>query len=86
MKAIEVAGHIDRQRVLHLDEPLDVAGPRRVRVLVLVPEDDLSEAEWQQAVAKSPSFEFLRDPAEDIYSPADPRRSEERPDDRTVSV
>jgi len=71
MKAIEVAGHVDRCQVLHLDEPLDVIGPRRVRVLVLVPEDELSEAEWQRAAAKNPSFEFLHDPGEDIYSPTD---------------
>ena len=71
MKAIEVAGHIDQRHVLHLDEPLDVAGPRRVRVLVLVPEDEVSEAEWRRAAAANPAFQFLQDAAEDIYSPTD---------------
>lgn len=71
MKAIEVAGHIDQSRVLHLDAPLDIAGPRRVRVLVLVPEDEVSEAEWNRAIAANPAFEFLHDSAEDIYSPTD---------------
>jgi len=71
MKAIEVAGHIDESRALHLDEPLDLTGPRRVRVLVLVPEDDLSEVDWQAAATTSPAFAFLNDAAEDIYSLTD---------------
>ena len=71
MKVIEVAGHIDQSRVLHLDEPLDLAGPRRVRVLVLVPEDELPEAEWRRAAGRSPAFAFLHDAAEDIYLPTD---------------
>jgi len=32
MKAIEIAGHVDERHVLHLDEPLDLAGPRRSRL------------------------------------------------------
>ena len=45
----------------------------RVRVIVLYPANggDWDEAEWLQAAARNPVFDFLNDPAEDIYSPAD---------------
>ncbi len=67
--AIEVAGEIDEQRRLHLDAPLPVAGPSRVRVIILVPEQtDISEGEWLRAAAKSSAFDFLEEPEEDIYS------------------
>jgi len=52
MKAIEVAGHVDERHVLHLDEPLALAGPLRVRVLALVPDDEVSEAAWRQAATR----------------------------------
>lgn len=71
MKAIEIAGHVDERHVLHLDQPLDLVGPRRVRVIVLVPDDEVSEAAWRQAAASNPAFGFLHDAAEDIYSPTD---------------
>ncbi len=34
-------------------------------------EEDLSEAEWLHAAATSPAFDFLKDPAEDVYLPTD---------------
>ena len=33
--------------------------------------DEPSEAEWLRAAASSPAFDFLNDPAEDVYSPTD---------------
>jgi len=36
IKAIEVSGEIDEERQLHLDEPLPVSGPSRVRVIILM--------------------------------------------------
>jgi hypothetical protein len=70
MKAIEVAGTIDNKRELHLDTPLPVEGPSRVRVIILIPEED-SEQEWLRLAAKNPTFDFLKEPEEDIYTPAD---------------
>jgi len=70
MKAIEVAGTIDSKRELHLDTPLPVDGPSRVRVIILIPEED-SEQEWRQLAVKNPAFDFLKEPEEDIYTPAD---------------
>lgn len=33
--------------------------------------DDLDEAEWLRAAATNPAFDFLREPEEDLYTPAD---------------
>jgi hypothetical protein len=69
LTALEVAGEIDEQRRLHLDAPLPIPGPSRVRVIILVPEQtDLDEREWLGAAGKSSAFDFLKEPAEDIYS------------------
>ena len=68
-KAIETTGTIDDQHRLVLDEPLPVAGPTRVRVLILLPEEtDIDEEEWLRAASHNPAFEFLKDPEEDIYT------------------
>jgi hypothetical protein len=72
LKALDVAGTIDEQRRLHLDAPLPVAGPSRVRVIILIPEEtEIDEAEWLRAAATNPAFAFLNDPGEDVYTLAD---------------
>jgi hypothetical protein len=72
MNAIETTGIVDAQHQLRLDEPLPIAGQSRVRVIVLVPDEvDISESSWTKAIANNPSFDFLKDAAEDIYTAAD---------------
>jgi len=72
LKAIEVEGAIDEQRRLHLDEPLPVSGPSRVRVIILIPvQPEMDEAEWLRAASESASFDFLKEPEEDIYTSSD---------------
>ena len=72
LKAIEMVGTIDKERRLHLDEPLPPVGPSRVRVIILIPEEaDLNEQEWIQAAVTNPAFDFLKAPEEDIYTLAD---------------
>jgi hypothetical protein len=69
LRAIEVSGTIDDKQQLHLDEPLGIQGPTRVKVVILVPDyEEVDEIEWARAASKSPSFAFLNDPAEDIYT------------------
>jgi hypothetical protein len=69
MTAFEMTGTIDEHNQLRLDGYLPIIGPKRVRVIVLLPIDDqISEAEWLKAAAKNPAFEFLHDAAEDIYT------------------
>jgi hypothetical protein len=72
MKAIEVVGTVDEKSRLHIDEPLPIPGPSRVRIIVLFPgEKEMDEREWLRAAAANPAFEFLKDRAEDIYKPTD---------------
>ena len=73
-KAIETTGTIDAQYHLVLDGALPITGPTNVRLIILVPEEtDIDETEWLQAAAKNPSFDFLKDPKEDIYTLSDGR-------------
>jgi hypothetical protein len=72
LRAIEVEGEIDELRQLHLDNQLPVAGPSRVRVIILIPEpSEISESEWLGCASKSPAFAFLNEPEEDIYTLSD---------------
>lgn len=71
LKAIEVAGVIDEQRRLRLDALLPIVGPRPVRVIILFPEQEISESDWLRAAAANPAFDFLKEPEEDIYTVAD---------------
>jgi hypothetical protein len=66
--AYESAGEIDEQSRLRLDEPLPISGPCRVRVIILVPDDEISEATWLAAATSNPAFSFLNDPVEDVYT------------------
>jgi hypothetical protein len=70
LRAVETTGTIDEHKKLHLDETLPIEGPMRVRVIILIPADvdDFEEQEWLHAAATSSSFDFLNDPAEDIYT------------------
>ncbi len=71
-KAIETTGIIDAHRRLILDEQLPVAGPARVRVILLLQEEtNGDEEEWLRAAATNPAFDFLKEPEEDIYTLAD---------------
>jgi hypothetical protein len=72
MAAIETMGTIDEHHQLQLDGLLPIAGPMRVRIIVLYPRsDEWDETEWLQAAARNPAFAFLGDSEEDIYSLAD---------------
>lgn len=73
MQAIEATGTLDAQGQLQLDNPLPQAKPSRVRIIVLLPEEDdlsseIEEQTWVNAIATNPSFAFLHDPDEDIYT------------------
>ena len=74
MRAIEATGTIDEQGALHLDRPIMTVRPGRVRVLLLMADEaDFDEQEWMRAAARNPAFDFLNDPAEDIYTRDDGR-------------
>jgi len=63
VKALELTGTVDEKHQLHLDEPLPFMGPSRVRVLILVTEEqEITEDEWLRAAAANAAFDFLLDP------------------------
>jgi hypothetical protein len=72
MRSIECAGTISAQGELQLDELLPLNQPSRVRIIVLFPEslesDDITPDQWSKAVASNPSFAFLHDAEENIYT------------------
>ncbi len=68
LQAVELIGTIDEKGQLHLDEPVSAVGQGRVRVILLPEEAEIGENEWLKAAAGNPAFNFLKDPAEDIYT------------------
>lgn len=71
-KAIEITGTVDEMHRLLLDEPVPIAGPSKVRVIILLNEEaDIDEQEWLRAATVNPAFDFLKEPEEDIYTVAD---------------
>lgn len=71
-KAIETTATIDANRQLVLDEPLPVAGPTKVRIIILLSEEtEIEEKEWLRSASVNPAFDFLKEPEEDIYTLSD---------------
>ena len=68
MKAIEVVGTIEEGRRVRLDEPLPPGVAGRVRLIILLGEDDPSEQEWLHAAARGGAFDFLNATEEDRYT------------------
>ena len=70
MQAIESKGSIDKNGNLLLDDSLSVIN-KRVKVVVLIPDEDLSDKQWIQSVKHNDVFRFLDDPGEGIYLASD---------------
>ena len=68
MKTIEATGMIDQERRVLLDSPLPAGVSGRVRLLILIGEDELNERDWMGAAAQGGGFDFLNAPEEDIYT------------------
>ena len=67
MKLIEAIFEHGRLKLL---KPLSLKEHQHVWVTILSA-DDLPASQLAQLAARSPSFQFLADPAEDLYSPND---------------
>lgn len=61
MIAFETKGLIDKDGFLTVEQPIALRN-RKVRVLVLLPEDQ-ENTEWLQAVSSNPALDFLADEA-----------------------
>jgi len=73
MKAIEISSKTDSSGLLKIDYNLNKSNSR-VRVLILLDDDKRDEDDevlWMQSISANPAFDFLNDPAEDIYSITD---------------
>jgi hypothetical protein len=68
MKAIEVVGTIEEDRRVRLDEPLPAGVAGRVRLIILLGEDEPSDREWLHAATLGGAFDFLNAPEEDQYT------------------
>jgi hypothetical protein len=66
MKAVELIGEVDAQHRLHAQVPGDLS-PGRVRLIVLIPEEDDAGSAWMQGIGHEWEAE-LNDPREDIYT------------------
>jgi hypothetical protein len=70
VKAIEINSKTDKTGHLRINYKLDRPG-RNVRILILL-DDEKNEGEdeklWLKSISDNPAFNFLNDPAEDIYS------------------
>ncbi len=71
LRAIETTGTVDERRQLSLDEPLPVTASGKVRVIILISEEDAEEKEWLRAAATNSAFDFLNDSEEDVYASDD---------------
>ena len=69
MTAIEMTGTVDEHSQLKLDGSLPFSGPKRVRVIILSTlDDEINDISRLEAASKNPSFAFLADKEEDIYT------------------
>jgi len=68
MKPIELLGTIEEGGRVRLDEPVPAAVGDRVRLIVLVGEDEPTEQEWLRAATQGGAFDFLKAPEEDLYT------------------
>lgn len=74
MKAIEVVGTIEEHQRVRLDEPLPLVGiAGRIRLIILVEEDEPSDQEWLHAATNGGAFDFLNAAEEDRYTLRDGR-------------
>lgn len=70
MKAIEINSKTDKSGFLKIDFKLGKS-EKKVRVLILVEEDFNEQDEeklWMYSISANPSFNFLNEPAEEIYT------------------
>jgi hypothetical protein len=70
MKAIEINSKTDKKGRLKINYNLNKSDSK-VRVLILIEEDSSEKDEetvWMNYISNNPTFDFLNDAAEDIYS------------------
>ncbi|MDE0472799.1 MAG: hypothetical protein OXH57_12760 [Ekhidna sp.] len=71
-KALEIRSKTDRRGYLKIKEKLGVA-EEDVRVCIFFGQEEADDESllYLHSISKNPAFDFLSDPAEDIYSLTD---------------
>ena len=67
MKAEEIYAMVDDNGILHVDQPLSFKN-KKVKLIILAQEDDITDEEWMKFLSTNPAFDFLKNEAEDIYT------------------
>lgn len=67
MYSVETLAQIDHNGQIHLESPLHIRDKRVKIVLYFLEDDDIGEEEWLHT-SRSPAFDYLYDPADDIYT------------------
>ncbi|HEY2726608.1 MAG TPA: hypothetical protein VGI61_05515 [Parafilimonas sp.] len=67
MKAEEILATVGDNGMLHVDHPLSFKN-KKVKLIVLAQEDDITDEEWIKFLSTNPAFDFLKEEAEDIYT------------------
>lgn len=67
MKAIKIKSKTNKKGHLKLDLGFKEAD-KNVKVLVLLEEEINDENDWLKVVSNNPTFDFLKEEEEDIYS------------------
>jgi len=70
MKAIEINSKTDKEGYLRINYNIQKSNSD-VRVLILIDNHEveiIEEELWLDSISKNPTFDFLKDPYEDIYS------------------
>ena len=73
MSVIEINSKTDSRGLLRFNYNLNKSN-RKVKILIMVDDNKKTSDEdalWMQSIASNPAFDFLNDPAEDIYSITD---------------
>jgi hypothetical protein len=68
LTAIETTATIGANGHLVLDEEIPASLSEKVRVIVLFSGEEFSEKEWLGTITHNPVFDFLKGPAEDLYT------------------
>ena len=73
VQALEMKAQIDGKGQIVIEKPLLADLNKRVKIIILFEqeEDELDDAKWLHSLSLNPSFDFLKDEAEDIYTVED---------------
>lgn len=67
MRAIEAMATFEKG-LLTLDQAVNLKNKEKVKLIILVSDEENEEKIWLDSVSKNPAFDFLKEPGEDMYT------------------